>query len=170
MLEIVGNVFTNMPPRREGYVRRAVLEAELIDVLQDSRHPVVTLQGRGGVGKTSLALTVLHDVALDGECFAIVWFSARDIDLLSEGPRVVSADVLATEDVARDSDLRKLPSDGGGELRLRQRAGLRKGFNCGRPGLRPQVIIGTLGRACRGSSARPRVAHAERSPNLLSEA
>jgi hypothetical protein len=72
--------------------------------------------------------------------------------------------------VRQGSDLRKLPSDGGGELRLRQRAGLRKGFNCGRPGRRPQVIIGTLGRACRGSSARPRVAHAERSPNLLSEA
>lgn len=101
-LDVVGDVFTNMPPQREGYVRRATLEAELATVLNDSRHPVITLQGRGGVGKTSLALAVLHDLALAGECFAIVWFSARDIDLLPEGPRVVRADVLSTQEVARD--------------------------------------------------------------------
>ncbi len=101
-LEVVGNVFTNMPPRRNGYVRRAGLEEELRRVLCNDRHPVVTLQGRGGVGKTSLALEVLHDVAKGYDFFGIVWFSARDIDLLPEGPRVVKADVLSIEDVARD--------------------------------------------------------------------
>jgi hypothetical protein len=101
-LDAVGNVFTNMPPRPTGYIKRAALEAELERVLCDGRHPVVTLQGRGGVGKTSLALQVLHNLADGNEFFAIVWFSARDIDLLPQGPRVVRADVLSTDDVARD--------------------------------------------------------------------
>lgn len=101
-LDVVGNLFSNMPPRREGYVSRGLLETETARVLRDSRNPVVTLQGRGGVGKTSLALEVLHQIASEDDFFAIVWFSARDIDLLPEGPRVVRADVLSTEDVAED--------------------------------------------------------------------
>jgi tetratricopeptide (TPR) repeat protein len=101
-LDFVGDVFTNMPPRRDRYIRRAALESELAELIRDERHPVVTLQGRGGVGKTSLALEVLHSIAEENGFFAIVWFSARDIDLLPEGPRVVRADVLSTEDVARD--------------------------------------------------------------------
>lgn len=101
-LDVVGEVFTNMPPRRESYISRTSLEVELDRVLRASRYPVVTLQGRGGVGKTSLALAVLHQIAKSDDFFAIVWFSARDIDLLPEGPRVVRADVLSTEEVARD--------------------------------------------------------------------
>ncbi|WP_433793073.1 NB-ARC domain-containing protein [Actinoplanes sp. CA-252034] len=101
-LDVVGNVFTNMPPRRHGYVKRAALEEELITRLTDNRHPVVTLQGRGGIGKTSLALEVLHQLSMNNNAFAIIWFSARDIDLLAEGPRVVRADVLTVEDIARD--------------------------------------------------------------------
>ena len=33
ILDVVGNVFSNMPPRREGYVRRETLEEELIPCL-----------------------------------------------------------------------------------------------------------------------------------------
>lgn len=101
-LDVVGEVFTNMPPKREGYVKRDALEKDLERVLRDDRHPVITLQGRGGVGKTSLAVEVLHTLAEEGDLFAIVWFSARDIDLLPQGPRVVRPDVLSTEDIARD--------------------------------------------------------------------
>lgn len=101
-LDAVGNVFSNMPPRRVGYVSRAALESELGTRLGDDRHPVVTLQGRGGIGKTSLALEVLHQMSTGNSVFAIIWFSARDIDLLAEGPRVVKADVLTIEDIARD--------------------------------------------------------------------
>lgn len=101
-LDVVGDVFTNMPPKREGYVGRRVLEEELLAVLLDNRYPVITLKGRGGVGKTSLALEVLHELTARQEYFAIVWFSARDIDLLADGPKVVRADVLTTTDVARD--------------------------------------------------------------------
>ncbi|MEO3924852.1 NB-ARC domain-containing protein [Micromonosporaceae bacterium B7E4] len=101
-LDLIGNVFTNMPPRRHGYVKRSSLESDLHSLLLDGRHPVVTLQGRGGIGKTSLTLEVLHQIANESSTFAIVWFSARDIDLLAEGPRVVRADVLGTKDIARD--------------------------------------------------------------------
>ncbi len=100
-LDIVGDSFTNMPSRREGYVRRLALESELSSLLTDDRHPLVTLQGRGGVGKTSLALEVLHQIA-ERETYYIIWFSARDIDLLPDGPRVVRPDVLSIEDFARD--------------------------------------------------------------------
>lgn len=101
-LDIVGNVFSNMPDRRSGYITRKQLEDDLISLLRNDRYPVVTLQGRGGVGKTSLALEVLHQMAEHDDYFAIVWFSARDIDLLPQGPKVVRADVLSTDDIARD--------------------------------------------------------------------
>ena len=110
-LDVVGEVFSNMPPRRDGYVSRSLLESELTALLDDDRHPVITLQGRGGIGKTSLALEVLHDVARDGNVFAIVWFSARDIDLLAEGPKIVRADVLSIEDISRDF-MRLMQPDG----------------------------------------------------------
>ncbi|MCR6491635.1 NB-ARC domain-containing protein [Cellulomonas sp. P24] len=101
-LEVVGESFTNMPPRRSGYISRPTLESELDSVLCDDRHPVITLHGRGGVGKTSMALEVLHRIAEVSEFSAIVWFSARDIDLLPDGPKVVRADVLSIDDIARD--------------------------------------------------------------------
>ena len=85
----VGNLFSNMPPLPEHYVLRPALEEQLTRLLCDDRHPVITLQGRGGVGKTSLALEVLHEISRMDEFFGIVWFSARDIDLLPEGPKVV---------------------------------------------------------------------------------
>jgi len=101
-LELISDTFTNIPPRRDGFIPRRALQVELGQVLRDQRNPVVTLQGRGGVGKTSLALEVLHQMAMTGGVFTIIWFSARDIDLLPDGPRVVRADVLSTDDVARD--------------------------------------------------------------------
>ena len=98
----VGNLFSNMPPLPEHYVLRPALEEQLTRLLCDDRHPVITLQGRGGVGKTSLALEVLHEISRMDEFFGIVWFSARDIDLLPEGPKVVRPDVLSTDDIAQD--------------------------------------------------------------------
>lgn len=80
-LRAVGNVLTNLPETRSDYVRRQALEAELQTVLTDSRHPVVAINGPGGIGKTSLALRVLHELAEEEGFSAILWFSARDIDL-----------------------------------------------------------------------------------------
>lgn len=99
-LDIVGTTFTNTPARLQDYVRRLEIEGNLEGLLTDDRHPIVTLVGRGGVGKTSLALEVLHRLAHSGDFLAIVWFSARDIDLLPHGPRRVQPDVLTQTDIA----------------------------------------------------------------------
>ena len=101
-LDVVGNLLTNMPGTREHYVARPHLEGELSERLLDDRYPVITLQGRGGIGKTSLALTVLHQLAQLNEVEVIYWASARDIDLLPEGHKAVKAGVLTVQDVAAD--------------------------------------------------------------------
>ena len=99
-LEVVGETFTNLPHRLKHYVHRNALEGELRTVLLDDRNPVATLRGRGGIGKTSLALEVLHQIC-DRQAFdAILWFSARDIDLLSEGPKRVGPDVVTEKEIA----------------------------------------------------------------------
>ena len=52
-LEVVDNVFTNSAPAvPTGYVSRPRLEAEVRGGAINDRHPVVTLVGRGGIGKT----------------------------------------------------------------------------------------------------------------------
>ncbi len=102
-LEPQGNLFGNLPPRRSDYVTRPQLEDELSKVLLNDRHAVVTLVGRGGIGKTSLALQVLHGLAggaLADRFFAVVWFSARDVDLTELGPKLVRPRVVSISDVA----------------------------------------------------------------------
>ncbi|SDF34916.1 NACHT domain-containing protein [Blastococcus fimeti] len=102
-LEPQGGLFGNLPPRRADYVRRPQLEEELTKVLLNDRHAVVTLVGRGGIGKTSLALQVLHDLAggaLADRFFAVLWFSARDVDLTERGPKLVRPRVVSIPDIA----------------------------------------------------------------------
>jgi NB-ARC domain len=101
-LEIQGGVFGNLPPTQVGYIHRVQLETELHSRLLDDRHPVITLAGRGGIGKTSLAISVLHRVASTARFEAILWFSARDIDLLLEGPRMVQPRVLTELEIAKE--------------------------------------------------------------------
>lgn len=101
-LDVQGSVFGNVPPTPNGYVNRIVLQRDVRECLLDDRHPVVTLVGRGGIGKTALALSVLHEIENHERFGAIVWLSARDIDLLPEGPKLVSADVLSLKDMAKE--------------------------------------------------------------------
>jgi tetratricopeptide (TPR) repeat protein len=110
-LEVHGNTLVNLPPGTSGYVQRAELQADLRRRLIDDRHPVMTLVGQGGVGKTSLALEVLRGLADDGCFFAIVWFSARDIDLLEYGPKLVAPHALALEDFADQFVALMLPGE-----------------------------------------------------------
>ena len=81
-LDTLGKVFTNLPNTPSAYVHRPQLEDEVRAALENDRHPIVTLVGRGGIGKTSAALTILHEMAKEDRYNLIVWFSARDIDLM----------------------------------------------------------------------------------------
>jgi energy-coupling factor transporter ATP-binding protein EcfA2 len=101
-LEVVGRVHSNLPPTAVDYVARPELERRLTAALTQDRHEIVTLAGPGGIGKTSLALAVLHSVArYPGNRFeAIIWLSARDIDLLPSGPKPVRPHGVSIEDFA----------------------------------------------------------------------
>jgi hypothetical protein len=99
-LDTVGNVLTNLPAVPTGYVRRPRLENDVKTAVLNDRHPIVTLVGRGGIGKTSLALSVLHEIAATNRYDVILWFSARDIDLSITGPKVVQPQVLTERDIA----------------------------------------------------------------------
>lgn len=101
-LDVKKNAFENIPDDMSGYVSRALLEKELLDKLLDSdRFPIITLKGRGGIGKTSLAIHVVHKVIETQRFQLVVWFSSRDIDLSSDGPKQVQATVINKEDIAQ---------------------------------------------------------------------
>ena len=103
-LDVQGNCFGNLPTVQKGYISRQNLERTLREQLRLETHPIVTLNGPGGIGKTSLALEVLWQLAHEPEPrFAeIVWFSARDIDLLPDGPKVVRPHGVTLDDFAAE--------------------------------------------------------------------
>lgn len=104
-LSVIGNSFTNLPLGYEEYIQRIELEDELRKVLLDeNRFPIVTLKGRGGIGKTSLALFVISDILQHkpDRFDIVIWFSARDIDLTQEGPKQVQAVVINQQDIAME--------------------------------------------------------------------
>ncbi len=102
VLDVQGKSFGNLPPIQNGYICRNELEKEVFTALTNDRHPIITLAGSGGIGKTWLALTVLHQIADEGKYTAILWFSARDIDLLPQGPKLVTPHVLTTREIAAE--------------------------------------------------------------------
>ena len=101
-LEILGRVLSNLPSATRGYVTRPQLELEVNAALMNDRHPVVTLVGRGGIGKTSTALEILHKITLTDRYEVIIWFSARDIDLLMSGAKSVQPHLLTDQDIAEE--------------------------------------------------------------------
>lgn len=110
-LECLGRVFSNLPPSGSGYVHRAPLEQDLLKVLRNDRHPVITIQGRGGIGKTSLALSALHQLTADTSFDVIVWFSARDVDLTETGPKQVKPRTISLEEIAKEFSLLMKPAE-----------------------------------------------------------
>ena len=100
---VAGESFTNLPMALEDYVHRNELENELKKVLMDEvRYPIVTLKGRGGIGKTSLAICVIDEILRNTpkRFDVVIWFSARDVDLLEEGPKQVQAVVANQTDIS----------------------------------------------------------------------
>jgi energy-coupling factor transporter ATP-binding protein EcfA2 len=101
LLTVQGNCFGNIPPVAIDYIARIGLENQLKRILYETdRYPVVTLVGRGGIGKTTLALSVLHQLSNEDRFDLILWFSARDLDLKLEGPKPVKNSLLSEEDMA----------------------------------------------------------------------
>jgi hypothetical protein len=100
-LSILKNTFSNIPQNIKDYIHRPTLERDIEDVITNDRHPIVTLVGRGGVGKTSLALAVLDKISLSNRFSALIWFSARDIDLTMFGAKPVQPRVLTELDISK---------------------------------------------------------------------
>jgi len=96
-----GNCFSNVPDGIEDYVSRSTLERELHSLLIDERRPIVTLVGRGGIGKTSLSLKVIHSLYESNRYKAIVWLSARDVDLQVSGPKPVKPLVVSPDEMGK---------------------------------------------------------------------
>ena len=93
----------NLPPAPNDYVSRPELEDRLRELVTDPRHRIITLHGGGGMGKTALTLHVLRELVERGEDFGfdcVLWFSARDIDLLTHGPRARKRDIADLEAMA----------------------------------------------------------------------
>jgi len=78
------------------------LEEELRTRLLDRNHSIITLHGRGGIGKTSLALKSVHEFASEKNprFDHIIWFSARDIELKTGGATPVRPTVTDVTSVA----------------------------------------------------------------------
>ena len=100
-LEPLGNCFSNAPMLLKDYISRPVLEHDIKKLTEDDRHAVITLLGRGGIGKTSLALKVLNQISEGKRFDVLLWFSARDVDLQFAGPKPVKPHVLSPEEVSR---------------------------------------------------------------------
>jgi len=98
-----GSTVVNLPPTQYGYIARTPPEQSLYnEIVQDNQHRIVTLLGRGGIGKTWLTLEVLKQIANEEVFNAILWFSARDIDLLPDGAKQVRPHILTEGDIANE--------------------------------------------------------------------
>ncbi|WP_413736520.1 NB-ARC domain-containing protein [Sodalis sp. RH21] len=95
------NCFSNVPALSYDYINRKELEDELFKLLNDDRHIAITLLGRGGIGKTSLALKVIPLLYETPRFDAVIWFSSRDIDLSPNGVKLVRAEVITKKDIAK---------------------------------------------------------------------
>ena len=103
-LQAVGNAFTNTPRISSDYIRRTDLEKRLTaELLSGDRHPIISLTGPGGIGKTTLAIAAI-DVLLQRNSTpytVVMWISARDVDLLDSGPKAVTPRAVNQAAIAR---------------------------------------------------------------------
>ncbi|QQG64756.1 NB-ARC domain-containing protein [Desulfobulbus oligotrophicus] len=102
-LDTLGNTFTNLPQPPSGYIKRDQIERDLETELRTKdRHPIVTLTGLGGIGKTTVALEVINRIAKGSSCpyEVILWLSSRDVDLLDTGPKPVTPKVVSKSTIS----------------------------------------------------------------------
>lgn len=99
-LQVRGKSFSNAPETKADYISRPILERDLLRLLSDDSHPIVTLLGKGGIGKTSLAIRVIQSLYQTERFAAIIWFSARDVDLMPSGAKPVRPAVLSPDDIS----------------------------------------------------------------------
>lgn len=103
-LEPLGRTSANVPSILPGYVSRPELvqaiKQELLDV---DRHPILSLTGPGGIGKTTLAIVAIHEISndLDIPYEVVLWISARDIDFMETGAKPVRSRVISQTDISR---------------------------------------------------------------------
>ena len=103
MLDLSGKIFTNVPSVPPDYIQRRELEETIANALRMERHEIVTLSGPGGIGKTSIAISVIKSfINNNNQRFDnVIWFSARDIDLLPSGPKSVRPRGISLNDFAK---------------------------------------------------------------------
>ncbi|PKN79208.1 MAG: hypothetical protein CVU48_05965 [Candidatus Cloacimonetes bacterium HGW-Cloacimonetes-1] len=104
-LGVSKNCFSNIPPNKHIYITREKLETDLHEqITLKDRHPIITLSGPGGIGKTTLLINVLSRIMNEesNPFTCMIWFSARDIDLLSVGPKWVKAHLVTKEAFAKE--------------------------------------------------------------------
>jgi len=99
-LLVKGKCLSNVPDVIRDYISRPELEDDLLRLLLDDKHPIITLVGRGGIGKTSLAIKVIERLHMEDRFSTVVWFSARDVDLQLTGPKPVRSMVISPEDIS----------------------------------------------------------------------
>lgn len=92
---------SNAPDLISDYISRPKLEDELKGLLLDDKRPIVTLRGKGGIGKTSLALRVLESIYDTDRYMTVVWLSARDVDLDLTGPKPVRPNVVSPDEISK---------------------------------------------------------------------
>ena len=103
VLEPFGRTSANVPPMLADYVPRPDLVDEVErELLQTDRHPILSLTGPGGIGKTTVTIAALHAIC-DRERLpfeVLLWISARDIDLLESGAKPVRPRVISQDDIS----------------------------------------------------------------------
>lgn len=89
-------VFHNVPAFQSGsYIERPTLQEKFKDKLAREHVEIICLHGRGGIGKTSVALKVINEIKTDDARFDFIfWASSRTVDLTDHGPRDVRPDLL----------------------------------------------------------------------------
>ena len=104
VLEPFGQTSANVPPVLVDYVPRPDLVDMVVqELLQTDRHPILSLTGPGGIGKTTVTIAALHKISDQANLpyEVILWISARDIDLLESGAKPVQPRVITQDDISR---------------------------------------------------------------------